>query len=105
MIHILSETQNEIRFTNSATIYLEVATVKLAQASGSAAPSSSNQASEVDSQLINQLQAEIKELKKAINEIKTNGEPLQLLPSKHKLLFKRNKQVRIGYQLNECIRF
>ena len=73
MIHILSETQNEIRFTNSATIYLEVATVKLAQASGSAAPSSSNQASEVDSQLINQLQAEIKELKKAINEIKTNG--------------------------------
>ncbi|BBM17119.1 DNA polymerase III subunit gamma/tau [Enterococcus avium] len=30
MIKILSETQNEIRFTNHANIYLEVATVKLA---------------------------------------------------------------------------
>lgn len=75
MIHILSETQNEIRFTNSATIYLEVATVKLAQASGSAAPSSSNQASEVDSQLINQLQAEIKELKKRSMRSKRMGNP------------------------------
>lgn len=31
MIQILSETQNEIRFTNNANIYLEVATVKLAK--------------------------------------------------------------------------
>lgn len=69
MIRILSDTQNEIRFTNSATIYLEVATVKLAQSSSPAM----GQASEWDNQLITKLQTEIQELKKEINAIKKNG--------------------------------
>ncbi|MBU5583695.1 DNA polymerase III subunit gamma/tau, partial [Enterococcus sp. S181_ASV_20] len=47
MIKILSETQNEIRFTNHANVYLEVATVKLATPQTSAniaiGDSSSNQ--------------------------------------------------------------
>ncbi len=70
MIKILSETQNEIRFTNSATIYLEVATVKLAQSpSGDDRP----QTPVIEDQLVRQLQKEIGELKKEISEIKTNG--------------------------------
>ena len=69
MIRILSDTQNEIRFTNSATIYLEVATVKLAQAPSNG----TSQESGVDDQLVKQLQKEISELKKEISAIKTNG--------------------------------
>ncbi|MBF8807460.1 MAG: DNA polymerase III subunit gamma/tau [Enterococcus lacertideformus] len=69
MIRILSETQNEIRFTNSATIYLEVATVKLAQAFRPVI----EQADEQENQRITKLQAEISELKKEISEIKKNG--------------------------------
>ncbi|WP_165003008.1 MULTISPECIES: DNA polymerase III subunit gamma/tau [unclassified Enterococcus] len=70
MINILSETQNEIRFTNSATIYLEVATVKLAQSSSLL---SHQPVSTVDDQLVKQLQQEIAQLKKEINAIKKNG--------------------------------
>lgn len=70
MIRILNETQNEIRFTNSATIYLEVATVKLAQA-----PSGTGIIQErgVDDQLVKELKKEISELKKEISAIKING--------------------------------
>ncbi|WP_019722634.1 DNA polymerase III subunit gamma/tau [Enterococcus mundtii] len=69
MIQILSDTQHEVRFTNSATIYLEVATVKLAQSS---ANESQQVPSEIDQQQVKQLQQEIQELKKEIKEIK-NG--------------------------------
>lgn len=70
MIRILSDTQNEIRFTNSATIYLEVATVKLAQD-----PSGNGMGQErgIADQLVKQLQKEISELKKEISAIKANG--------------------------------
>ncbi|OTP09643.1 DNA polymerase III gamma and tau [Enterococcus sp. 10A9_DIV0425] len=69
MIQVLSDTQNDVRFTNSATIYLEVATVKLAQSASSPAIQAVN---ETDLQQISQLQKELKELKKEIAEIK-NG--------------------------------
>ncbi|MEY8444982.1 DNA polymerase III subunit gamma/tau [Enterococcus ratti] len=75
MIRILSDTQNEIRFTNSATIYLEVATVKLAQAVHPIIV----QSNETAQQQITKLETEIKELKKEINEIKKND--ISSLPS------------------------
>lgn len=67
MIRVLSDTQNEIRFTNSATIYLEVATVKLTQ---SLMVNETIQVS--DSPTMKQLQSEIKELKNEIKELKNN---------------------------------
>ncbi|GCF92928.1 DNA polymerase III subunit gamma/tau [Enterococcus florum] len=74
MIKILSETQNEIRFTNHANVYLEVATVKLASTDSaspaaanpdsvqSVAPVSGNELAELK-QTILQLQNEVKQLK------------------------------------------
>ena len=57
MIKILSDTQNEIRFTNSAAIYLEVATVKLAQLQSASVPSAD--VAFADDQIVKQLQQEI----------------------------------------------
>ncbi|MGG5358004.1 MULTISPECIES: DNA polymerase III subunit gamma/tau [unclassified Enterococcus] len=77
MIKLLSDTQNEIRFTNSATIYLEVATVKLAQASAETA----GPAEAADRQIVDQLQNQISELKKELDNLKNNqGTPAAAQP-------------------------
>lgn len=76
MIKILSETQNEIRFTNHANVYLEVATVKLAtpqpaETVGEGSTSSKMTAPTVEQaelvtlkQQLQQLQMELQQLKK-----------------------------------------
>ncbi|KAF1301288.1 MULTISPECIES: DNA polymerase III subunit gamma/tau [Enterococcus] len=83
-INVLNETQNEVRFTNSPTIYLEVATVKLANSetqekiaaptSGEDSPTNSAELQELKQQL-NQLQNEIRQLKQG-QSATSNAEPV-----------------------------
>lgn len=77
LIQILSDTQNEIRFTNNANIYLEVATVKLAktvQPNRHNTPETANQdgSAEGNPELAD-LQNQIGQLKKELAELKKHG--------------------------------
>lgn len=77
LIQILSDTQNEIRFTNNANIYLEVATVKLAktvQPHKHNTPETANQdgSAEGNPELAD-LQNQIGQLKKELAELKKHG--------------------------------
>lgn len=77
LIQILSDTQNEIRFTNNANIYLEVATVKLAktvQPNKHNTPETANQdgSAEGNPELAD-LQNQIGQLKKGLAELKKHG--------------------------------
>ena len=77
LIQILSDTQNEIRFTNNANIYLEVATVKLAktvQPNKHNTPETANQdgSAEGNPELAD-LQNQIGQLKKELPELKKRG--------------------------------
>ncbi|EPF4363314.1 DNA polymerase III subunit gamma/tau [Enterococcus faecalis] len=77
LIQILSDTQNEIRFTNNANIYLEVATVKLAktvQPNKHNTPETTNQdgSAEGNPELAD-LQNQIGQLKKELAELKKHG--------------------------------
>lgn len=77
LIQILSDTQNEIRFTNNANIYLEVATVKLAktvQPNKHNTPETANQdgSAEGNPELVD-LQNQIGQLKKELAELKKHG--------------------------------
>lgn len=76
-IGLLNETQNEIRFTNSPTIYLEVATVKLAgpppatassPATGGRVPQSL-----VELEQLQQLQQQVNKLTGEIQKLKESG--------------------------------
>lgn len=76
-IKLLNETQNEIRFTNSPTIYLEVATVKLAgppptpiAAVGS---TDSAPATAADNQLVLELQHQVRQLAEELQQLKQGG--------------------------------
>lgn len=78
MIKILSETQNEIRFTNHANVYLEVATVKLASIDETAAvpKTADNQmpaatVQPVDNQTILELKNQISQLQQELQQLKT----------------------------------
>lgn len=77
LIQILSDTQNEIRFTNNANIYLEVATVKLAktvQPNKHNTPETANQdgSAEGNPELAD-LQNQIGQLEKELAELKKHG--------------------------------
>ncbi|EHR4814710.1 DNA polymerase III subunit gamma/tau [Enterococcus faecalis] len=77
LIQILSDTQNEIRFTNNANIYLEVATIKLAktvQPNKHNTPETANQdgSAEGNPELAD-LQNQIGQLKKELAELKKHG--------------------------------
>ncbi|MGX7244906.1 DNA polymerase III subunit gamma/tau [Enterococcus quebecensis] len=72
MIQILSDTQNDIRFTNNANIYLEVATVKLAKSVKKSAVIS-EAVQPVESAEITTLQQQIEHLQKELTELKKNG--------------------------------
>ncbi|EGO8140040.1 DNA polymerase III subunit gamma/tau [Enterococcus faecalis] len=77
LIQILSDTQNEIRFTNNANIYLEVATVKLAktvQPNKHNTPETANEdgSAEGNPELAD-LQNQIGQLKKELAELKKHG--------------------------------
>lgn len=77
LIQILSDTQNEIRFTNNANIYLEVATVKLAktvQPNKHNTPETANQGgSAEENPELADLQNQIGQLKKELAELKKHG--------------------------------
>ncbi|GGC75531.1 DNA polymerase III subunit gamma/tau [Enterococcus wangshanyuanii] len=72
MIQILSETQNDIRFTNNANIYLEVATVKLAK-SVKPAMMTNETAPQAATEDISALQQQIEQLQKELIDLKKNG--------------------------------
>lgn len=74
-IKILNETQNEVRFTNSPTIYLEVAVVKLASGSSGkqSALESSHSEPSATSQEVAQLQRELQKLREEIKQLKENS--------------------------------
>jgi DNA polymerase-3 subunit gamma/tau len=73
MIHILSDTQNDIRFTNNANIYLEVATVKLAKSVAPILNTAINETSSAAPAEISALQQQIEQLQKELVELKKNG--------------------------------
>ncbi|WP_270278270.1 DNA polymerase III subunit gamma/tau [Enterococcus faecalis] len=77
LIQILSDTQNEIRFTNNANIYLEVATVKLAktvQSNKHNTPETTNQGGSAEGNPeLADLQNQIGQLKKELAELKKHG--------------------------------
>lgn len=77
LIQILSDTQNEIRFTNNANIYLEVATVKLAktvQPNKHNTPETANQGGSAEGNPeLADLQNQIGQLKKELAELKKHG--------------------------------
>lgn len=77
LIKILSDTQNEIRFTNNANIYLEVATVKLAktvQPNKHNTPETTNQGGSAEGNPeLADLQNQIGQLKKELAELKKHG--------------------------------
>lgn len=72
MIQILSDTQNDIRFTNNANIYLEVATVKLAK-SVKKPVEISTESQPISTTEIATLQQQIEHLQKELTELKKNG--------------------------------
>ncbi|MDT2758553.1 DNA polymerase III subunit gamma/tau [Enterococcus xiangfangensis] len=77
MIKILSETQNEIRFTNHANVYLEVATVKLATPqTPSEMPTSSqppiSAVQPADQAELASLKQQLQQLQTEIQQIKAN---------------------------------
>lgn len=72
LIQILSDTQNDIRFTNNANIYLEVATVKLAK-NVKKPVEVLNETQPIPTAEINELQQQIEQLQKELTELKKNG--------------------------------
>lgn len=75
LIQILSDTQNDIRFTNNANIYLEVATVKLAKTVRQPlqVTENSNDSSTLSNEDISGLQQQISQLQQELAELKKNG--------------------------------
>lgn len=70
-IRLLNETQNEVRFTNHANIYLEVVTVKIATI---AKPIALSQPEAVgDAQEMQTLQNQVNQLKQELEQLKANG--------------------------------
>lgn len=80
-IKVLTETQNEVRFTNSPTVYLEVATVKLAEApqptAAAAIPAANTgggvAAAAPGSQELQALKDQIQALQNEVAQLKQNG--------------------------------
>ncbi|MGX7265261.1 DNA polymerase III subunit gamma/tau [Enterococcus crotali] len=72
MIQILSDTQNDIRFTNNANIYLEVATVKLAKSVKKPVEISTETQPATTTEMTS-LQQQVEQLQKELTELKKNG--------------------------------
>lgn len=80
VIGILNDTQQEIRFTNHAEVYLEVATVKLTQLTIAAAPSkavvegsSTSENTQVEQQKISDMEKELRQMRKQFQEFAKIG--------------------------------
>lgn len=83
VIRVFNDTQQELRLSNHAEVYLEVATIKLSQHQGAQAAAPAQQqtqtveavtnVSEVSSEEVLQLQNELKTLKMTITSMQENG--------------------------------
>lgn len=74
LIQILSDTQNDIRFTNNANIYLEVATVKLAKTVRKPVLTiEENGQSSINSEELSFLKQQVEGLQRELSELKKNG--------------------------------
>ena len=113
LIQILSETQNEIRFTNNANIYLEVATVKLAKTiHPQLVMESHEQIPETKLPDVSILQKQIEQLQQELAELKKNGvsqsEPKPAKPANNRVTSNRNAiripTERVYQVLNEATR-
>ncbi len=90
-IDILNNTQNEVRFTTNPTIYLEVATVKLA---GDRAP----QVSAPDNQQVTQLQQELQALRQEVQQLKQSGVSQETVATSAPVAAKR-KATAVSYRV------
>lgn len=85
-IQILSDTQNEVRFTNHAAIYLEVATVKLSSEGIQGATSSDSPKSAIEPQALQELRTQLLQVQKELQELKqqapTAVRPAEKAPTK-----------------------
>jgi len=85
MIKILSETQNEIRFTNHANVYLEVATVKLATPQTAPAVSASQSVNSTPAAVSQPAdQAELTALKTQLQQLQNEMQQLKANPTVEK---------------------
>lgn len=86
MIKILSETQNEIRFTNHANVYLEVATVKLATPQTPAGPISMVQETNSNTSVMTQPadQSELVALKTQLQQLQNELQQIKASPAVEK---------------------
>ncbi|MBX8936419.1 DNA polymerase III subunit gamma/tau [Enterococcus gilvus] len=85
MIKILSETQNEIRFTNHANVYLEVATVKLATPQTAPAVSASQPVNSTPVAVSQPAdQAELTALKTQLQQLQNEMQQLKANPTVEK---------------------
>lgn len=85
MIKILSETQNEIRFTNHANVYLEVATVKLATPQTAPAVSASQPVNSTPAAVSQPTdQAELTALKTQLQQLQNEMQQLKANPTVEK---------------------
>ena len=84
-ITVLNDTQNEIRLTTNPTIYLEVATVKLAS-EGSTSSVGTTAAVSVDNQEVQQLRQELHSLRQEMQQLKQQGvaQPTEVKPTTQK---------------------
>ncbi|AEB28980.1 DNA polymerase III subunits gamma and tau [Carnobacterium sp. 17-4] len=80
VIELLNDTQQEIRFTNHAEVYLEVATVKLTQLTDIKAPisalvekSNGNELGQVEQQKMIDMEKELSQMRKQLKELAKNG--------------------------------
>ncbi|MGK0551343.1 DNA polymerase III subunit gamma/tau [Enterococcus faecalis] len=74
-IQLLSDTQNAIRFTNHANIYLEVVTVKLAESGKKASTTSTKKDGLASSAELTALQQQVQQLQKELADLKKQGIP------------------------------
>lgn len=100
LIHLLSKTQQEMRFTNHPKIFLEVAIVKLCQQESAPAMRQSSDLSQLQSRII-QLENEIRDLKQ--HGVMRAEEPQQHVQKKMSRTSKRGFTVPVG-KINEVLK-
>lgn len=98
-IHILNQAQNEIRFTTSPRIYLEVATVKLSEGISTENSSSVDAAAQpADTQELVGLKEQVTALQQEVNQLKNRLEQPQKVQTKTQQ-HKEKKPASTGYRV------
>jgi DNA polymerase-3 subunit gamma/tau len=90
MIEMMSETEQELRFSMNAQVYLEVITVKLSGLFAGTAQATAQTTAQVPVSNSNELMQEIAALKKELEELKKNG--IAAAKTKHTTTKKKTKQ-------------